>query len=202
MQEVAGHVVRKRSSKRNCTNVKNYVQTVKKIRLELDKEQIEGHEEQQGEKQTEEEEQAGMQLEESEEQRKSEQGRDEGVNNKMGDQDDIRDDDGVSNFDEEDNEQEGDSDNDQEEKDSDNEHEEEDSDNEHEEEDSDNEHEEEDSDNELCLLCDEHDTLVEGDVDTIDWIKFTKCQEWVHESCLPRGYCFDRYDDDLFVKYC
>ena len=174
----------KHSSKRNCTNVKNYVQAVKKIWLELDKEQIEGDEEEQGEKQTEEEEQAGMQLEESEEQRKSEQGRDEGVNNKIGDQVDIRDDDGVSNFDEEDNEQEDDSDNDQEEKDS------------------DNEHEEEDSNNELCLLCGEHDTLVEGDVDAIDWIKCTECQEWVHESCLPHGYCFDRYDDDFVCPVC
>ena len=73
----------KRYPKRNCTNVNNYVQAVKKIRLELDKKHIEDNKEEQGEKQTEEEEQSGMQLEEGEEPRKSEEySKDEGVNNK------------------------------------------------------------------------------------------------------------------------
>jgi len=47
----AGHIVMcKRYPKRNCTNVNNYVQAVKKIRLELDKKHIEDNKEEQGEK--------------------------------------------------------------------------------------------------------------------------------------------------------
>jgi len=168
----AGHLVKRRHSpKRNCSSVLNYVQSVKKIRLELDEEHTEDDEEMQSEEQTEKEEQDGMQLEGEEQNQSEEHGRDA---DELEGQDDLEDTNGMSHSDEVD----GDS----------------------ELEDSGDEFEE-DSDNEPCVLCGEHDTL-EDDVDAIDWIKCTECQEWMHESCLPHGYCFDRDDDDFACPGC
>ena len=58
---------------------------------------------------------------------------------------------------------------------------------------------EEDSDDKLCLLCGEHDRPGDG---TIDWINCTECQQWVHEVCLPPGYCFGKEDDDFACPVC
>lgn len=164
----AGHLIRrKHSPKRNLSNVLNYVQSVKKIRLELDKEQTEDEEEMQ-EEQTEdiyineEEEQDNMQDQEGEEHSRLEgQSRNVGADKEQegqhDDEDvDYEDDDGVSSN-------------------------------------------EEDSDDEPCLMCGEHDRP--GD-ETIDWINCTECQQWVHEACLPQGYCFDKEDDDFICPVC
>ena len=58
----------------------------------------------------------------------------------------------------------------------------------------------EDSDDELCLMCGQRDRL--GGATTIDWINCTDCQQWVHEGCLPCGYCFDSEDDDFVCPVC
>ena len=194
------------SPKRLCSSILHSVQNVMKIQLELEEEHAEDDEEVQCEEQTEEEDQDGMQLEHEEQNQSEGQGRYADVDKVLEYQDDVKgnisaghckvliiiinnnNNNGVSSSDEE----------------SDNELE--DGDNELEEEDRDNELEEEDSDNEnfvYCVVSIIHQKMMLMLLIGLKLVtKYTKCQEWVHEICLPRGYCFDGYDDDFACPVC